>query len=172
MNDLRSNMVSLRAIESSDSEILFDIENDTSGWVQSDNYLPFSMEVLGKYTSGQHDLVKFGQYRFMIENTSEQMLLGCIDLFDYNPVHSRAGVGIYILENHRNNSFGREALSLLISYAKDRLNLRMLHCSILSDNNNSIKLFKNSGFFQTGERQEWYLYNGVYKNVILFQKEL
>ena len=172
MNDLRSNKVSLRAIESSDSKVLFDIENDTSGWIQSDNFLPFSKDVLSKYTSGQHDLVKFGQYRFMIENSLEPDPIGCVDLFDYNAVHSRAGVGIYILESHRNKSFGKEALELLISYSKERLNLRMLHCSILDNNETSKRLFNSLGFSETGIRNNWYLSNGAYRNVILLQKEL
>ncbi|MEJ6682328.1 MAG: GNAT family protein [Flavobacteriales bacterium] len=172
MNDLLSNRVSLRAIESNDSEVLFDIENDTSGWIQSDNFLPFSKDMLSRYTSGKHDLVRFGQYRFMIEKTSEIKPIGCVDLFDYNAVHSRAGVGIYISESHRNKSYGREALELLISYSKERLNLRMLHCSILDNNETSKRLFNSVGFSETGVRNNWYLSKGDYRNIILLQKEL
>ncbi|MFT5845343.1 MAG: RimJ/RimL family protein N-acetyltransferase, partial [Saprospiraceae bacterium] len=63
-------------------------------------------------------------------------------------------------------------LELLISYSKERLNLRMLHCSILDNNEPSKRLFDSIGFSETGVRNNWYLSNGAYRNVILLQKEL
>ncbi len=172
MSVLQSKGLSLRAVEAGDTEVIYSIENDTSGWMQSENYLPFSKSVLDKYTSGEHDLFKHCQYRFMICMESNSEVCGCIDLFDYSSVHSRAGVGIYILDEFRNLGYAGTALEMLIDYSKNHLNLRLLHCSILEDNLNSVKLFSSKGFVKTGKRENWYLMNLEFKSTLLFQKEL
>ena len=49
----------------------------------------------------------------MIDNGD--LSVGCVDLFEYDMVNSRAGVGIFIDEKFRNKGFATKALSILKS---------------------------------------------------------
>lgn len=172
MGFLQCNILKLRSIEPSDLNLLLAIENDSEEWVQSENYTPFSKTVMESYVRGEHDLVKFGQYRFMIELKNTIETVGCIDLFNYSSIHSRAGIGIYIVEKHRSNGYARKALSLISSYCKEVLNIELLYCSILESNKSSLSVFKSENFEETGERKSWAKVGGKRVSVKLLQKDV
>jgi len=169
MDFLRSNGIKLRPIESTDLDFLWHVENDSKEWMQSENYLPLSKSVMEKYVSGEQDLIKHGQYRFIIEKEDTKERLGCIDLFDYQPVSSRSGVGIYIADMHRNNGIAKQSLRILCAYSKAVLNIQLLHCSILESNKKSQAVFMSQGFIVTGERPNWTTVNGKRCTIKLLQ---
>ncbi len=73
--------------------------------------------------------------------------VGFIDLFDFDPVGLRAGVGILICApQHRGRGYGREALKLASDYARRVLGLRSLWCSVATDNTASLALFSGAKF--------------------------
>jgi len=172
MSLLRCNELFLRSIEPSDLNLLLRIENDEKEWIHSENYLPFSKEVMNSYVSGEHDLVKHGQHRFMINIPNSEEAIGCIDLFNYSAIHARAGVGIYILKEFRNNGFASKALSLLCAYSAQVLNIELLYCSVLASNTQSLKLFEKSGFQLTGSRPGWSKAFGKREEAKLLQLDL
>jgi diamine N-acetyltransferase len=92
-----------------------------------------------------------------------------IDLFDYNPQHKRAGVGILIHPDFQKKGFASEALSLLINYSFSHLQLHQLYANITSDNMQSISLFKKHNFFKVGLKKDWILSKGKFKDEVLFQ---
>ena len=71
--------------------------------------------------------------------------VGCIDLYEYNWLKQRAGVGIVILKKYRKKGFAKQALLSLIKYAWNELRLKQLHTGIFSDNKSSLALFKSVG---------------------------
>ena len=92
-----------------------------------------------------------------------------IDIFDFNPQHKRAGVGVLIHPDFQQNGFASEALSLLINYCFTHLNLHQLYANITSDNKNSIALFEKHQFKNVGTKKEWIFTKGVFKDELLFQ---
>ncbi len=97
--------------------------------------------------------------------------MGLIDLFDFDPKHRRAGIGIVILDKaDRNNGHGSEALSLLCNYAFTVLNLNQVYANVGEENQASIQLFKKMGFELAGVKKDWILVGGKFKNELLFQK--
>jgi len=157
----------LRALEPSDLSALLEAENNQEAYMNSDNYLPFSKAVLEKYLNGEHDLLKHHQYRYAIDANGE--CAGFIDLFDYNPVHSRAGVGIYIVENQRGKGIAFHALQRLIEVSKVKLNIEYLHASISESNKASLNLFEKCGFQKNGIRTAWQKRFGKRKAVVLYE---
>ncbi|UPT66315.1 MAG: GNAT family N-acetyltransferase [Sphingobacteriales bacterium JAD_PAG50586_3] len=152
-------MISLRAIEPSDLEHIYAWENDPSNWSYSYTYTPFSKDVLKIYIeqAGQ-DIYTSKQLRLMIdlEENGTIKTIGCVDLFDFEPRHQRAGVGILIGdEADRKNGHASQALKRLISYAFSTLNLNQLFCNIAVDNTASLALFKKHGFAITGTKKQW-----------------
>jgi diamine N-acetyltransferase len=92
----------------------------------------------------------------MIISKMEKKAVGAIDLFDYDPFHQRAGVGILINDKKdRGKGFAKQALTILKDYAFKYLHLKQLYCSIGEDNKKSQQLFEQLGFVQCGIKKEW-----------------
>jgi diamine N-acetyltransferase len=160
----------LRALEPEDLEFLYAIENNESIWEVSHTQTPFSKYVLKQYLEHAHlDIFEAKQVRLIIEEKSTKKQIGMIDLFDFNPQHKRAGVGILIHPDFQKNGFASEALSLLISYAFSRLNLHQLYANIAEDNSKSISLFTKHNFKKVGVKKEWIFSEGKFKDEVLFQ---
>ena len=142
--------VKLRALEPGDVDLLYTWENDPSVWNVSNTLSPFSrfqMEELVLNT--QNDIFASRQLRLMVdlvEMGSGEMPAGTIDLFDFDPYHHRAGIGILILEPYRQKGYAFEAMEIFIRYAFGTLQLHQLYCNISPDNTSSLHLFEKLGF--------------------------
>jgi diamine N-acetyltransferase len=88
------------------------------------------------------------------ENNSEKAV-GAIDLFDFDPYHLRAGIGILIAEEFRNKGFAYEALALLKDYAFNTLLLKQLYCNVTVSAPASLQLFEKTGFEKIGLKKQW-----------------
>jgi diamine N-acetyltransferase len=156
MQPLRGEKVNLRAIEPADIDEVYQWENDTSIWHLSNTIAPYSRFVLEQYLAGAHqDIFTSKQLRLVICLPSAKPI-GCIDLFDFDPLHQRAGVGILIVDHaDRGKGYASEALALLIGYCRDILHLNQLYCNITSGNDSSLKLFASQGFEICGTKKAW-----------------
>ncbi|MBT8181362.1 MAG: GNAT family N-acetyltransferase [Eudoraea sp.] len=168
---LKGKHTSLRALEPEDLDFLFELENNPHIWEISGTITPYSRHVLKKYLDNAHrDIYEVKQLRLAICNESNKVI-GFIDLFDFDPKHRRAGIGIVILDRaDRNNGHGSEAVSLLCKYAFKVLNLNQVYANVGEDNQASIQLFKKMGFELAGVKKDWVLAGGKFKNELLFQK--
>ncbi|MGB5692836.1 MAG: GNAT family N-acetyltransferase [Flavobacteriaceae bacterium] len=171
MVTLKGKSIYLRALEPEDLQFLYELENNPAVWEISGTITPYSRHVLKKYLDNAHrDIFEVKQLRLSI-CSNEDKVIGLIDLFDYNPVHKRAGVGIIIqAEDKRNQGLGTEATRLLLDYAFSALDLRQVFANVNEDNVASIHLFKKLGFIETGLKKDWIRSGVKYKNEILFQK--
>ncbi|MGB5228789.1 MAG: GNAT family N-acetyltransferase [Eudoraea sp.] len=160
----------LRALEPSDLEFLYELENNSDIWEISGTITPYSRHVLKLYLDNAHrDIYEVKQLRLAICNELNKVI-GLIDLFDFDPKHRRAGIGIVILDKaDRNNGHGSEALSLLCNYAFTVLNLNQVYANVGEENQSSIQLFKKMGFILSGVKKDWILLGGKFKNELLFQ---
>jgi diamine N-acetyltransferase len=95
--------------------------------------------------------------------------IGSIDLFEFEPAHLRAGVGILILEGFRGKGYASEALGLLINYAFETLQLHQLFTNISADNTDSIRLFESKGFHYIGTKKEWNRVRNKWQDECMFQ---
>ena len=162
--------INLRALEPEDLEFLYQIENNESFWEVSHTQTPFSNFLLKKYLENAHlDIFEAKQLRLVIEEIGTKKTVGMIDLFDFNPQHKRAGIGVLIHPDFQKNGFASEALSLLIKYCFTHLNLRQLYANITTDNNSSITLFEKHQFKKIGTKKDWIFTKGIYKDELLFQ---
>lgn len=165
--------VRFRALEPGDLDLLFEWENDVEIWEVSNTLEPFSKYVLAKYIKESHrDIYESRQVRMVIE-TLEGKAVGAIDLFDFDPFHFRAGVGIMIHnEKDRRQGYATDALELLCRYASGYLRLHQLFANIGEENVESIKLFVKNGFELCATKKEWRNTPEGWKSELMFQKIL
>jgi diamine N-acetyltransferase len=173
MLPLSGENIILRAVEPSDLDILYDWENNPENWLVSNTITPFSKHVLRKFIdNAQADIYQARQLRLMIERVDgSKRTVGAIDLFDFDPFHLRAGVGILIARKEdRMKGLATEALSLLSDYAFNTLHLHQLFCNITEENTASLTLFIKSGFHETGRKIDWVRKDNGWMNVVMLQK--
>lgn len=156
MKHLINKNIKLRAIEPDDIDILYTWENNSEIWHLSNTLVPFSKNILRKYIENSHeDIFTSKQLRLIVENDKGEAV-GLIDLFDFDFFNSRAGIGILIHdEKNRKKGFASEALSLLIDYCFEILQINQIYCNINTNNIASIKLFTNAGFEISGTKKMW-----------------
>lgn len=151
--------IRLRALEPTDVEVLYAWENDTTVWKVSNTLTPFSRFQLEEYVMNtQNDIFAARQLRLMIdlvESMAGEKSAGTIDLFDFDPVHARAGLGILVREPYRKKGYAAEALGLFLRYAFGTLGLHQLYCNISPGNIASVNLFEKFGFTRCGIKKEW-----------------
>ena len=151
----------LRALEPSDIDLLYNWENDHEIWRVSNTIVPYSKYILKKYLEdSHHDIYQTKQLRLMIDlkydKGSKIKPIGTVDLFDFDPYHNRAGVGILIGDkSERKKGYASMTLKSLINYAFHTLQLHQIYCNILTENKDSLNLFQKHGFKIVGEKKEW-----------------
>jgi diamine N-acetyltransferase len=149
--------ITLRAVEPEDLELLYKWENDNRYWIISNTVTPFSKYTLKRYIENSHkNIYMTGQLRLMIDHPKSGSTIGTIDVFDFDPFHKRAGLGILIAdEKFRQKGYASMALKCLIDYCFKTLQLHQLYCNILSSNTESIDLFRKHGFTEIGIKKDW-----------------
>lgn len=149
-------MIQLRALEPEDLDFLYALENDPSIWGVSDTLLPVSRHALREYLAhATADFYVVRQLRLVVTTENDGRAVGVADLFDFDPLHQRAGVGITILGTERQRGYARQALELLKQHARQALRLHQLYATVGADNHASLQLFRQLGFREVGTRQQW-----------------
>ena len=172
MKTLENTTISLRAPELEDLDLLYIWENEPSIWQVSGSLIPFSRYILKQYLEhAGKDIYEVKQLRLMIQLKSNHRPVGAVDLFDFDPHHHRAGIGILIAESSdRRQGYAREALETMIAYCFDVLHLHQVYCNIAAGNSASIKLFKEAEFVESGTKKDWLFDGSTYEDELLFQK--
>lgn len=203
---LQGRIVSLRAVEPRDVDLLYGWENDVEIWAVSGTTEPFSRAQMERFVERQMegaDLLRTGQLRLMIdvrqadglsradgaaENENGSMsgnvsggvsggggfrTVGAVDLFEYDPLNGRAGLGILIYgEENRRRGYASDTLEILCRYAREQLRLHQLWCTVGAGNAASLALFRQAGFVETGVRRDWLWSPEGFRDEILLQKIL
>jgi diamine N-acetyltransferase len=163
----------LRAPEPSDIDIIFRWENDTRIWHLGNTLAPYSRFAIEQFVlNTDKDIFASKQLRLMIDwhtSGTDNITIGSIDLYDFDPFNKRAGIGILIDEPFRRKGFAMEALNLLIEYCFTTLNLHQLYCNIEQSNQESISLFNKAGFVACGSKKEWLFRDGHWTDELMFQ---
>ncbi len=159
----------LRALEPQDLDFLYAIENDENLWHVSQTTTPYSRFILKQYLeNAAQDIFQAKQLRLAI-CTNDSKAVGLIDLFDFDPANSRAGIGIVVSDDTRRKGAGAEALKLLVGYSFKRLQLHQLYANIDPQNHASVSLFTKFGFEKTGTKKDWNLVLGKYADEDVYQ---
>lgn len=166
-----SEHIYLRALESTDLDLLYTFENNRSIWKVSNTLAPFSKDVLDLYLHSAHqDIYTNKQLRLMICLNNTHEAIGTIDLFEFEPLHLRVGVGVLIFESFRKMGYAFEALNLVMEYTHRTLLLHQLFCNISSSNHESIALFEKCSFKKVGIKKDWnQISNNLFEDELLYQ---
>lgn len=157
----------LRALEPEDLDFLYSIENDSELWDVGNTNVPYSRYSLNNYLlSSSSDIYADKQMRLVMEDKNGKSV-GLLDIFNFEPRHLRAEIGIAVEKRVRNHGYGCKAVILAIEYAKNVLHLHQL-CAVVDINNStSLKIFQETGFTHCATLKDW-IYDGKrYRDALL-----
>ena len=171
MSQLLSNdIITLRALEPTDLDLLYRWENDTALWVVSDTIAPYSRKALWQYLQeNTGDIYAQRQLRLIITLTSDGSAVGTVDFLNFDPLNNRAELGLFITKEMRGKGLGRQSLEAITAYARDHIGLKQLYVFISTDNSVCLHLFKQFGYRQVGVIQSWVKRGQNYQDVTLLQ---
>ena len=142
---LHGRHVYLRALEPEDLDFIYEVENRPEHWVMTDFTVPYSRFSVRQYLQDTRcDLFADKQLRLVIALCGSHTPIGTMDLFNYQPLHTHAEVGILVRQEH------------------------LAH--VVADNEVSLRLFCSCGFVSCGLLKEWWRVDDVYKDVALLQR--
>ncbi|MDA3930080.1 MAG: GNAT family N-acetyltransferase [Prolixibacteraceae bacterium] len=170
---LTNGNITLRALEPSDVELLYQWENDSEVWRVSNTRTPLSKFALANYIkSADRDIWESKEMRLLIE-TSQGKPVGTVELFDFDPYHSRVGVGIMIYNTaDRKKGIASEALEIVADYAQNELGIAQFYANVSENNIPSLQLFQKLGFVVAGIKKNWLKTPIGWENEHLLQKFL
>ncbi len=168
--------ISLRAVELSDIDKLYEWENDTEQWNIGSNNRYISRFDLENYVLScqNEDIFKTEQTRNIIylDSGKEKTSIGCVDLFDIDSKHQRAAIGFYIDKKHRGKRYAKQTLVLLEEYAKNTLLLHQLYALIGEENKACQNVFYKSDYNKVAVLPHWIRRKDGFEDVFVFQKIL
>ena len=150
---IKKGKTALRSAEPSDAMQIYEWENDREVWHVSDNYAPYSLYQIEHFLMNDNDLLSNNQLRLMID--FEGKSIGCIDIFNYDAINQRAGIGILIDKSHRHQGHAHDALEMTIQFLFENVMLHQVYSSVDEQNTESQQLFIGAGFELSGRRKEW-----------------
>lgn len=171
MKTLVGKKTKLRALEMTDLDFLYQLENDESVWEVSNTVTPYSKYALKQYLENAHrEIYDVKQLRLVICDLNDDRPVGFVDLFDFEPRHLRVGVGIVIFaEADRKQGFATEALELTKKYTFAHLKVHQLYANISEDNIVSIQMFEKLGYKKAGEKKDWISMATGFKSELIYQ---
>lgn len=163
--------ITLRAVEPTDADFMYEVENDPANRLYSDTIAPISRKIIRDYAlSYDADPFSARQLRLIISAPNP---VGIVDLYEIDPVHRRAFIGIYILPSCRHSGIASKAIAALEDYCRDALRLRLLAARVESSNTSSVSLFKKCGFNEAARIPAWFILpSGAASSLIIFTKFL
>ena len=166
---IKNDTITLRCAEPEDAEQIFRWENDRDIWRVSGTHVPYSRFQIEQFLLSSNDLPAQKQLRMMIDLTESGQTIGCVDIYDYDAFNSRAGLGILIDKEYRQQGYAKAALALCIEYLFHDVLLHQVYCSIDETNTESQQLFLGLGFELCGRRKDWIKSSEGYLDVFEYQ---
>ena len=171
---LHSDRLHLRALEPSDADFMYEVENDAQAWRYSDTIAPLSRRILRDYAlTYDADPFTAGQLRLIITEKDNHTPVGIVDLYEVSQRHLRAFIGIYICKDFRGKGYAEETIDLIEDYAHNNLHLHQLGAKVESGHTVAEKLFAGRGYEIKGNLTDWLSSpDGKYVDMKIFTKLL
>lgn len=159
--NIQGKLVTLRAIEGTDLDILAKWANDPDIWKMVGGWhFPYSKNSTEKYIQNINNN-NMSYQNFAIE-TREYGLIGTINLVDIDWKNRNASTGIMLgNKNTRGKGYALDAVMTIMRYVFKELGLFRLDANMIAYNTRSIDFYtKKCGWQVEGRKEGWYYRDG------------
>lgn len=81
--------------------------------------------------------------------------VGCIELYNYDPINRRAAVGIVVSNEYCHQGYGQAMVTELIEFCKRNTSLHQIYADIAATNQISIRIFQKAGYKHCATLRDW-----------------
>jgi RimJ/RimL family protein N-acetyltransferase len=157
----------LRIPNASDAEVLCAYMNNPSVNMFLSRRMPLSMSQEQEWIASRQDQGPHA-FTFVIEHITDEKTIGTIGIHGIDYIHRTATTGTAIgVTEYQKKGLGTEAKMLLLDFAFNVLNLRIIESRVLAYNEGSLKYAKKCAYEKVAELPERYFHNGTYYNEII-----
>ena len=159
----------LKEIEIENAEAVFDIFSNEEIMRHYGQFPMKSIEEAKNLITMFHDNYKNGKgIRWGIFKKEDLMLIGTCGYHNWNQRHSRAEIGYELSNKAWGKGYMQEALSSVINYGYEIMNLNRIEAVVYPENDPSIKSLLVQGFTREGLLEEYAYFRNVYQDLIMF----
>lgn len=164
--------LTLRAMEPEDLAWMYRLENDEELWNLGALNVPVSMHALRQFMANStSDLYADRQLRLVACLDTDGTVVGCIDLIDYSPRHSRAEVGLVVLPPFRRRGYATQMLECLVRHARQDWFIHRLYAYVAVRNTPAMRLFEKAGFVPEARLTDWLAWGSeAYEDAVMYGK--
>lgn len=114
-------------------------------------------------------LLSDNNYLFGIFTIENNIHIGNIKIGPISKLYNNADISYFIgNKKYRNKGYAKEAISLIIHFAKNTLCLHRLQAGVIQGNEKSIQALAYNGFIQEGQIKDKFIIEHEYKDHLLF----
>ena len=95
--------------------------------------------------------------------------LGCVELYNYDPVNRRAAVGLVVSNEHRHQGHGSAMILQLTDFCLANTSLHQLYADIAVTNTPSLHIFQKAGYQHSATLKDWVLRGDKYIDTLRYQ---
>lgn len=161
--------LTLRPIHPKDAAQIYSLRSDPENFKYVDFTLYPDIARAQRFITGvTADMAENTVHFWGICLQDSDLLIGTICLWEYADTPKRAEVGYEIMRDHQGKGYAGEALSKIVTFSFEKLQLEELHAITHKDNVPSVALLKRTGFHfidaaltlnpDCGETQDMMLY--------------
>ncbi|MES2486632.1 MAG: GNAT family protein [Bacteroidota bacterium] len=106
---------------------------------------------------------------FLLIEKSTGKVIGKCGFHNWNALHSRAELGYHIsIDSFKQQGFMTEALSAVLDYGFNHMQLNRIEALIAPQNTPSLKLLERNGFIKEGQLRSHYYIDGVFEDSVVY----
>lgn len=95
--------------------------------------------------------------------------VGCIEIYNYDPINRRAAVGIVVSNEYRHQGHGRLIVQTLTDFCRQNTSLHQLYADIAVTNIPSIRIFQHAGYRHCATMRDWVMRADQYVDTLRYQ---
>lgn len=106
---------------------------------------------------------------FVVADFETDECLGYVQLTNVHGKGRHGALGVALSDAAQGRGFGRQAVMLLLHYAKDVMGLRKVELEVMSSNDRAVGLYRSLGFVDVGLRRRHYFDGTNWLDVLLME---
>lgn len=166
---LESDRLLYRSFEKSDAPAFFKIRSNMDVMKYMDSYIHQKLEDAEEYIAGdQRAFENKTMLNWAIIEKLSGQLIGYFGFWRLDRKNCRGEVGYALLPEVQRKGYMREAMSKLIPFSFDKLNLHTIEANVNPENEASMQLLEQFGFKKEAYFRENYLYKNRFIDSVIY----
>ena len=95
--------------------------------------------------------------------------VGCVELYNYDPINRRAAVGIVVSNEYRHLGLGSQMVQSLTRFCQENTSLRQIYADIAATNTPSIHIFQKAGYLHCATLHDWVIRSNHFIDTYRYQ---